>query len=205
MKEISMKDVERLESLQSKISWYTTTLGKKLLYFLPLILISISGLTIYNRWTTPESPPPFEVVLGFILVLFIFAINTLILASGVIYTRKAFFQRLNYERQKGRPLDSLRGFKTIETNIMQTLSVISLLALVSFVTLAVYVPFIIWTPDFLVWVGMGVTLITFGLGLAIKSVRMDITSVVGLSDFFLPSNHELFIDKFFGRTSSCTT
>ena len=198
MKKISMKDIERLESLQSKISWYTTTIGKKLLYFLPLILISISGLTIYNGWTTPESPPPFEVVLGFILILFIFAINTLILASGVIYTRKAFFQRLNYERQKGRPLDSLRGFKTIETNIMQTLSVISLLALVSFVTLAVYVPFIIWTPDFLVWVGMGVTLITFGLGLAIKSVRMDITSVVGLSDFFRPSNHELFIDKFFG-------
>ena len=127
-----------------------------------------------------------------------FAINTLVLASGAIFARKAFFQRLNYERQKGRPLDSLRGFKTIESNILGTLRTISLLAVISFLTLVIYVPLIVGAPEILVWVGIGITLITFGLGLSVKSVKLDITSVVGLSDFFTPSNHELFIDKFFG-------
>jgi len=196
MKKITMKEIESLEALQAKISWFNTTIGKKLLYCLPVILLCISGLTIIKNWGSELEKHP-EVQWGFILVLVLFAINTLVLASGAIYTRKAFFQRLNYERQKGRPLDSLRGFKTIETNIMQTLNTISLLALVSFVTLAIYVPFILRGGD-LVWMAMGITLITLGLGLAVKSVRMDITSVVGLADFFTPSNHELFIDKFFG-------
>ncbi len=196
--EISMDDIKGLESLQAKISRYNTIIGKKLLYFLPLILLGISGLTISEGWISSDNPPPIGVQFGFILILLIFAMNTLVLASGAIFARKAFFQRLNYERQKGRPLDSLRGFKTIESNIMGTLRTISLLAVISFLTLVIYIPLIVGAPEILVWVGIGITLITFGLGLSIKSVKLDITSVVGLSDFFTPSNHELFIDKFFG-------
>jgi hypothetical protein len=194
-KKITMDDIRRLESLQAKISWYNTTIGKILLYFLPVILIGISVFTILENMA---ENPPFEIKLVFILVLVLFAINTLVLASGAFYTRKSFFKRLEYERQKGRPLDSLRGFKTIESNIMQTLRTITLLSLVSFVTLGIYIPFIVFGGGSLAWIATGVTLITLGLGLAIKSVKMDITSVVGLSDFFRPSNHELFIDKFFG-------
>ncbi|GAH11137.1 unnamed protein product, partial [marine sediment metagenome] len=145
-----MEDIKGLESLQAKISRYNTIIGKKLLYFLPLILLGISGLTISEGWTSAENPPPIGVQLGFILILVVFAINTLVLASGATFARKAFFQRLNYERQKGRPLDSLRGFKTIESNIMGTLRTISLLAVVSFLTLVIYVPLIVGAPEILV-------------------------------------------------------
>ena len=52
--------------------------------------------------------------------------------------------------------------------------------------------------DILSYAGLGFTLVTAGLALLVKSVKMDITDVTGLSDYYKPSNHDLFVDNFFG-------
>ncbi len=39
------------------------------------------------------------------------------------------------------------------------------------------------------------TLLTFGLSMFVKSLSADITDVIGLADFFVPSSHEITVDK----------
>ncbi|MFX1450734.1 MAG: hypothetical protein ACFFCM_07830, partial [Promethearchaeota archaeon] len=137
-------------------------------------------------------------------ILAIYAINSLLLMMGALSTGQAFTMRLDFERQIGRPLDSLRGFSTIQKKIGTTLNLLKIIALVSFASLGIYAVWIVLSlqgspqSDILSYAGLGFTLVTAGLALLVKSVKMDITDVTGLSDYYKPSNHDLFVDNFFG-------
>ncbi|MFX0136773.1 MAG: hypothetical protein ACFFDN_24260 [Candidatus Hodarchaeota archaeon] len=195
-----LNKVSKKESLQAKLNKYNVSIGRLLLYLVPLTLVV---LTIVNIVTA--NTMFYTLLVVFISILIIYAINSLLLMLGALTTGQAFKMRLDFERQIGRPLDSLRGFSTIQKKIGTTLNLLKIIALVSFVSLAIY---IVWiaisiggqsaTGDFLSYAGLGFTLVTAGLALLVKSVKMDITDVTGLSDYYKPSNHDLFIDNFFG-------
>ncbi|MHA1377334.1 MAG: hypothetical protein ACTSRG_03020 [Candidatus Helarchaeota archaeon] len=201
-----LENVSKKENLQAKLNRYNVNIGKLLLYLIPLTLVI---LTVINLVTGGAI---FQLLLFvFVGILAIYAVNSFLLMMGALSTGQAFTLRLNYERKIGRPLDSLRGFSTIQKKIGNTLNLLKIIALVSFVSLGIYASWITISvamasglgakndlADLLSYAGLGFTLITAGLALLVKSVKMDITDVTGLSDYYKPSNHDLFIDNFFG-------
>ncbi len=194
-----LNKVSSKESTQAKLNKYNVSIGRLLLYLVPLTLVV---LTVLNIVTSGNLFGLLLIV--FICILAIYAVNSLLLMMGALTTGQAFQMRLDFERQIGRPLDSLRGFSTIQKKIGMTLNLLKIIALVSFAALGIYAVWIVLSmqgapaSDILSYAGIGFTLVTAGLALLVKSVKMDITDVTGLSDYYKPSNHDLFIDNFFG-------
>jgi hypothetical protein len=197
--EVTEASVERTESQQSKLTAYNMRAGRPLLYALPLLLVA---LTIISRLNIVQ---PTILLVVLIAVLAMFAINTFILGLLASKTKSAFTKRLELERHKGRPLDSLQGFVAIRSGVDRTISTIRSVFLLGLIVLILYVGYV-WlvltqlSEELSTWVaflGLGLSLVCFGASLLVRSVRMDITSVTGLSDFYRPTSHELFLDNFF--------
>ena len=195
-----LNKVSKKESIQAKLNKYNVSIGRLLLYLVPLTLVI---LTLVNIITANAIFSTLLII--FVSILAIYAVNALLLMMGALTTGQAFQMRLDFERQIGRPLDSLRGFSTIQKKIGNTLNLLKIIALVSFVSLGIYAVWIVMSlgqpsdlGDILSYAGLGFTLVTAGLALLVRSVKMDITDVTGLSDYYKPSNHDLFIDNFFG-------
>ncbi|MHA1298019.1 MAG: hypothetical protein ACTSO9_01090 [Candidatus Helarchaeota archaeon] len=201
-----LEEVSKKESLQAKLNDYNVKIGKMLLYLIPLTLVI---LTVTNLATGGSM---FQILLFiFVIILGVYAVNSFLLMMGALSTGQAFKLRLSFERKIGRPLDSLRGFSTIQKKIGGTLNLLKIIALVSFASLGIYTVWIALSimtttglgtrnelAELLSYAGLGFTLVTAGLALLVKSVKMDITDVTGLSDYYKPSNHDLFVDNFFG-------
>ena len=197
---VTEKMVERVEASQARYTAYNVRLGKPLLYILPLFLVGLTIISLLNIFNA------MVLLYVFVAVLLVFAINTLMLGFAATKTKRAFTKRLQLERQKGRPLDSLRGFVSIKRNIDATIFTLKLLFVISILVLIIYLVYVgmIFTNadvNLAQWVaygGLGLALVCFGGALLVQSVQMDITSVTGLSDFYRPSAHELFVDNYFG-------
>ncbi|MEX2719861.1 MAG: hypothetical protein Q6362_000380 [Candidatus Wukongarchaeota archaeon] len=207
VKKIDEKKMEKTESMAAKLTQYNLLVGKRFLFLLPPILALLTAMTLWQK----EDPDAIRsLTVAFAAVLAVFAVNSIFLAFGTLYSQKAFQYRLDYERQRGRPVDSLRGFASIKSDVDGVLSLLKLLSLLSFIVLGVYggLLFKIYgeldsdelsgTSQNLAFAGFGLILVTFGLSTFVKSLKMDIQDVTGLSDFYRPTNHELFLDKFFG-------
>lgn len=106
--------VERVETSQARYTAYNVRLGKPLLYILPLFLVGLTIVSLLNIFNA------MVLLYVFVAVLLVFAVNTLMLGFAATRTKSAFTKRLQLERQKGRPLDSLRGFVAIKRNIDAT-------------------------------------------------------------------------------------
>ncbi|MHA1792515.1 MAG: hypothetical protein ACTSVI_07710 [Promethearchaeota archaeon] len=204
-RQTSLEGVNKVENSQSRNNAYSVKFGRPLLYLIPLML---AALTIVNI-AFKDNTLVFNVLLYvFIIILVLFAFNSVMLARGAFLTEKAFKLRLNHERLMGRPIESLRGFDSIRKNIGKTLLLLKVISFVSFVSLLIYAAWLGFElvdntnslTEILIWAGIGFTLVTFGLSLLIKSVRMNITDINGLIDYYIPSSHELFLDNLFGDT-----
>ncbi len=196
---VDEKSVEKTEAQQARLTSYNVSVGRPLLYTLPLVLVI---LTVMSLWNIVQAT-----ILLFVLivVLAVFAINTLILGMLASKTKAAFTRRLQLERQNGRPLESLQGFVAIKSGVDRTILTIRGVFLLGLVVLILYTGYVLivlnqLSGELSTWVaylGLGLSLVCFGASLMVRSVRMDITSVTGLSDFYRPTSHELLLDNFF--------
>lgn len=191
--EKELRKVIRKEKLQSKLIKYMTSWGKPLLYVLPVILVIMALLTLLNITILDIT---LQIV--FIIILFTYGINSIILILGALTTNNSLKRRLDFERRRGRPIDSLDGFELLfagvkrVTGLLKTIGVICLIALTLF-------SIMIFFPDFMDigYAAIGFALIGFGLALLIRSLNLNIHDVNGLQDFYKPTTHQIFLDNFF--------
>ncbi|NWF95999.1 MAG: hypothetical protein HXY34_07625 [Candidatus Thorarchaeota archaeon] len=196
-KNTSEAALQRMENHQARLTAYNRRVGRFLLYLLPLVLVALTVISVLH---ITES---LLLLSAFVVVLVIFAVNTLILGQLAAKTKAAFTGRLELERQKGRPLDSLQGFTSIKSNVNRTITTIRsvfILGVLVFLLYAAYVYLALTGSDQSSWVavlGLGLSLICFGAALLVKTVKIDVTSIAGLSDFYRPSSHEVLLDNIF--------
>jgi hypothetical protein len=199
--ELGLK-AKRVERSQERANYYNIHYGKTLLVLIPLALIVIMVLTF---WIT--DPAILTVVYYvFIVILLVFIINALRLWRGVRLTERAFEIRLTYERLEGRPIDSLRGFDSINAEIRKNIRILKVNIVFSFIAFGLYLVWIyingtgLSTPETgsqIQWAAINFTLITWGLNFFIKSLKINPNQINGLIDYFHPDNHELVIKEFF--------
>lgn len=197
--QVTEHDVEHTEAQQAKLTAYSVKAGRHLLHALPLVLVALTVVSLLNIIA------PVILLYVLIAVLAMFAFNTFILGLLASRTKSAFSKRLDLERHKGRPLDSLQGFVAIKNGVDRTIRTIRAVFLLGLIVLILYAGYVFvllnqLPAELSLWVaylGLGLALVCFGASLMVKSIRMDITSVTGLSDFYRPNSHELFLDNFF--------
>ncbi|MEM4735814.1 MAG: hypothetical protein QXS20_08890 [Candidatus Thorarchaeota archaeon] len=202
-RDVSEKVVQRTESRQARLVQYNRRVGRVLLYILPLALIGLTATSILNSVQEPSFIDPLYLLYVFVILLLLFATNTFVLGLLAKWTGDSFQGRLDLERQRGRPLDSLHGFVTIRTNLGRTLWTIRVVFILSLVVLVLYSFYVYLAFEgselsrSVAYLGLGLTLVCLGASLLVKSITMDVTSVTGLSDFYRPSSHELLLEDFF--------
>lgn len=83
-----LRKIQKLEKRQGILTGYVSKIGKLLLYILPLVLVVITILTLFQI-----SQDAILYVI-FYIVLVIYGINSLILFYGASLTKKSFQSRL---------------------------------------------------------------------------------------------------------------
>ncbi len=201
--------VVKMEKMQSKLTNYINSVGKVLLFLLPIILVIITFLTFFIFPVLPEATEFAEqtieyqiLTIIFIVVLGIYFLNSILLFLGASKTKSSLNKRLNFERKRGRPIDSLDGFDLLYNNVERVINLLKLIALISIVSLVLFVIMILFGNLTLGFAAMGLALIGFGLALIIRSLKLNIHDVNGLQDFYNPSTHEIFLDNFFAEVIS---
>jgi len=110
--------------------------------------------------------------------------------------------RLNFERKRGRPIDSLDGFDLLSSNVKRVTNLLKIIALVCIVALALFVVMLFMGDLNLGFAAAGFSLVGFGLALLIRSLNLNIHDVNGLQDFYKPTTHQIFLDNFFSEVLS---
>jgi len=192
--ENELKEILKLEQLQGKLTNYISKVGKWLLYVLPLVLVVITIITLFDIVDLQ--------LLSYIFygVLIIYGINSIILYLGANTTKKSFQSRLNFERKRGRPIDSLDGFDLLSRNVQKVISLLKIIAMICLVALVLFIV-MLSIPDLLElrWAAIGFTLIGLGLALLIRSLNLKVHDVNGLQDFYKPTTHQIFLDNLFAE------
>jgi hypothetical protein len=190
-----LSKVIKKERLQAKLTKYMTGWGKPLLYILPLVLV-IMALLALLRFAILD----FTIQIIFIAILVVYGINSIILISGALKTNKSLKMRLNFERKRGRPIDSLDGFEILFSRVKRVTNLLKIIGTICIVALILF-SVMIFVPGFLDigYAAIGFALIGFGLALLIRSLNLNIHDVNGLQDFFIPSTHQIFLDNLFSE------
>ncbi len=196
--EKELSRVIKKERFQGKLTKYMTSWGKLLLYILPIVLVIMAILTLLNIAILDIT-----LKIIFIVILLIYGINSIILISGALSTNKSLKLRLNFERTRGRPIDSLDGFDLLFSSVKRVTSLLKIIGLICLVALALF-SVMIFVPGFLDigYAAIGFALVGFGLALLIRSLNLNIHDVNGLQDFYKPTTHQIFLDNFFSEIFS---
>ncbi|TXT56148.1 MAG: membrane protein of unknown function [Promethearchaeota archaeon] len=201
--------IVKMEKFQSKLTNYINSIGKILLFLLPVILVIITFLTFFIFPELPEVTRFGEQTLGyqiltitFIIVLGIYFINSVILFLGASKTKSSLNARLNFERKRGRPIDSLDGFDLLYNNVDKVINLLKIIAFVSIISLALFITMLLIADLTLGFAAMGLALIGLGLAIIIRSLKLNIHDVNGLQDFYNPSTHQIFLDNLFAEVIS---
>jgi len=204
-----LKKVIKTEKSQAKLSSYVVNYGRWLLFILPIALVIITILTILLVPDLPEATKWIDqsieyksLSILYTIVLAIYFINSIILILSSRRTDKSLDLRLDYERRKGRPIDSLDGFELLRDNINRVLALIDITALISIASVILFAVMLTLGDVALSFIAMGTTLVGLGLALLIRSVNLNITDVNGLQDFFKPLIHGIFLDNYFAEVFS---
>jgi len=204
-----LKKVIETEESQRRLMNYVVKIGKWLLFILPIILVIITVLTILLVPELPEATKWINQTIQYqtlsilyVIVLAIYFINSVILMISARKTDKSLDLRLDYERRKGRPIDSLDGFELLKDNINRVLFLMNITALISIASVVLFAIMLTIGNVELSFIAMGTTLVGLGLALLIRSVNLNITDVNGLQDFFKPLIHGIFLDNYFAEVFS---
>jgi len=191
------KTVKR-ERNQKKLTKYMSGVGKYLLLTLPWIMVILTILAIFAVITLVD----LIVSTIFYLVLFLYAINSIILFYGASFTKTSLNKRLDFERRRGRPIDSLEGFDLLYNNVNRVITFLKVIAILCFIALALFLSMLLLGFLEIGYAAIGFALFGFGLALLVRSLNLNIHDVNGLSDFYKPATHSIFLDNFFSEIFS---
>ncbi len=197
--EKDLSQILKKEKFQGNMISYMSKVGKLLLFVLPIALVAITILTLFNALD-----PTLIIIFYAILIIYLF--NSIMLFLGANSTESSLKMRLNFERKRGRPIDSLDGFDLLAnnvkrvTNLLKIISVICLVALILFLVMLLFGEGDMGTN--LGFAAAGFSLVGLGLALLIRSLNLNIHDVNGLQDFYKPTTHQIFLDNFFAEILS---
>lgn len=185
------------EKFQANMISYMSKVGKLLLFTLPIVLVLITVFTLITPLTE-------NIVLKvvFYVVLAIYFFNSIMLLLGANSTETSLKMRLNFERKRGRPIDSLDGFDLLANNVKRVTNLLKIISLICFVALVLFLVMLLGIEDILGFAAAGFALIGFGLAILIRSLNLNIHDVNGLQDFYKPTTHQIFLDNFFAEILS---
>ncbi len=183
------------EKFQGKMISYMSKVGKLLLFTLPIVLVVITILTLFAPLDTPLK-------IIFYVILAIYFFNSVMLLLGANSTESSLKMRLNFERKRGRPIDSLDGFDLLANNVKRVTNLLKIISLICFVALVLFLVMLLGIEDILGFAAAGFALIGFGLAILIRSLNLNIHDVNGLQDFYKPTTHQIFLDNFFAEILS---
>jgi len=169
--------------------------GKLLLFVLPILLVIVTIFTLFI-------PLSFTLTVIFYAILAIYLFNSIMLFFGANSTESSLKMRLNFERKRGRPIDSLDGFDLLSNNVKRVTNLLKIIALICLVALALFVVMLFMGDLNLGFAAAGFSLVGFGLALLIRSLNLNIHDVNGLQDFYKPTTHQIFLDNFFSEILS---
>ena len=193
-----LSKIIKKERLQKRITKYVSGIGKWLLLILPWFLVIITLLAVLAYVNLID----FTLGLVFYLILGIYFINSVMLLLGALFTQNSLKARLNFERKRGRPIDSLDGFDLLYNNVKKVINLLKIIALLCFVALALFAAMLILNFLEVGYAAIGFALFGFGLALLVRSLNLNIHDVNGLSDFYKPTTHQIFLDNFFSEILS---
>ena len=195
------KDLAKIlkkEKLQGNMISYMTNVGKLLLFVLPIALVAITILTL--------SAFDITLIIIFYVILAIYLFNSIMLFLGANSTESSLKMRLNFERKRGRPIDSLDGFDLLANNVRRVTNLLKVISLICLVALVLFLVMLLLGEDDmgtnLGFAAAGFSLVGFGLALLIRSLNLNIHDVNGLQDFYKPTTHQIFLDNFFAEILS---
>ncbi len=195
------KDLAKIlkkEKLQGNMISYMSNVGKLLLFVLPIALVAITILTL--------SAFDITLIIIFYIILSIYLFNSIMLFLGANSTESSLKMRLNFERKRGRPIDSLDGFDLLANNVRRVTNLLKVISLICLVALVLFLVMLLLGEDDmgtnLGFAAAGFSLVGFGLALLIRSLNLNIHDVNGLQDFYKPTTHQIFLDNFFAEILS---
>jgi len=193
--ENDLSKILKKEKFQGKMIGYMSKVGKLLLFVLPILLVIVTIFTLFI-------PLSFTLAVIFYAILAIYLFNSIMLFLGANSTESSLKMRLNFERKRGRPIDSLDGFDLLSNNVKRVTNLLKIIALICLVALALFVVMLYMGDLNLGFAAAGFSLVGFGLALLIRSLNLNIHDVNGLQDFYKPTTHQIFLDNFFGEILS---
>ncbi|MHA1762783.1 MAG: hypothetical protein ACTSYC_03375, partial [Promethearchaeota archaeon] len=183
------------ERTQAKFTRYITSIGRILLFILPIILVIITILTLITSLDITLS-------IIFYTILIIYSLNSVMLLLGSSFTESSLKMRLNFEKKRGRPIESLEGFELLEKNVKKVTSLLKIISLICFVAIILFILMIIFGNLNIGFAAAGFALVGLGLAILIRSLNLNIHDVNGLQDFYKPTTHQIFLDNFFAEIFS---
>jgi len=193
--EHDLSKIIKKERFQGKMIRYISKVGKLLLFVLPIVFLIITLLAFIQALD-------FTLKIVYLVVLVIYAFNSVMLLLGASSTESSLKMRLKFERQRGRPIDSLDGFDLLASSVKRVTNLLKFIALICFIAIILFVIMIV--IDFLDigFAAAGFALVGLGLSILIRSLNLNIHDVNGLQDFYKPTTHQIFLDNFFAEILS---
>ena len=199
----------KLEKYQKKITKYMIKIGKWLLFVLPIILVVVTMLTLFlypklpEAITFSEQTTEYQILyLTYLITLGLYFFNSLMLILCALWTDRSFEARLQFERKRGRPIESLKGFKFLAHNIKGVTSLFRFISFICMVSVILFIVMLIIGDLTLGFAAAGFSLVGLGLALLIRSLNLNINDVNGLQDFYKPNTHSIFLDNFLSEIVS---
>ena len=195
-REQDLLKILKKEKFQGNMISYMSKVGKMLLFILPLALVAVTILTLFD----------IVLIIIFYIILAIYLFNSIMLLLGANSTESSLKMRLNFERKRGRPIDALDGFKLLENNVKKVTNLLKIIAIICIIALGLFIVMLLPGEsnigDLLGFAAAGFSLVGLGLALLIRSLNLNIHDVNGLQDFYKPTTHQIFLDNFFAEILS---
>ena len=193
--EQDLAKILKKEKFQGNMISYMSKVGKLLLFTLPIVLVVITLLTLFTSLHI-------TLKITFYAILAVYFFNSVMLLLGANSTESSLKMRLNFERKRGRPIDSLDGFDLLANNVKRVTNLLKIISLICFIALILFVVMLLGIEDILGFAAAGFALVGFGLAILIRSLNLNIHDVNGLQDFYKPTTHQIFLDNFFAEILS---
>ncbi|MFX0081532.1 MAG: hypothetical protein ACFE94_07255 [Candidatus Hodarchaeota archaeon] len=193
--EKSISKIIKKEKFQGKMIRYISKVGKLLLFVLPIVFLIITLLAFIQALD-------FTLKIIYLVILVIYAFNSVMLLLGASSTESSLKMRLKFERQRGRPIDSLDGFDLLSSSVKRVTNLLKIISLICFTAIVLFVIMIVIDWLDVGFAAAGFALVGLGLSILIRSLNLNIHDVNGLQDFYKPTTHQIFLDNFFAEILS---
>ncbi|MBY9007431.1 MAG: hypothetical protein KGD63_11805 [Candidatus Lokiarchaeota archaeon] len=203
-----LKKIIKAEKTQANLIKYMIKIGRWLLFIFPLILVIITLYAIVITWDVEvinfwEQNLDYQILMiSYLILIGLYFLNSIILLLGAFKTNQSLSKRLEFERKRGRPIDSLDGFKKLSNNVMRVVNLLKVISLICITSVVLFLVMLTFSNLTLGYAAMSTALVGLGLALLVKSLNLNIHDVNGLQDFFKPTTHQIFIDNFFAEIFS---